>query len=40
MAERNQARADHARGELREIAGFRVADKIAKLYGFDVSRSI
>jgi membrane protein implicated in regulation of membrane protease activity len=31
MAERNQARANEARGELRQIVGFSAADEIAKL---------
>jgi len=31
MAERNQARANEARNELRQIVGFSVADEIAKL---------
>jgi hypothetical protein len=31
MAERNQARAQQARDELRQIVGFSVADEIAKL---------
>ena len=31
MAERNQARARHARDELRQVVGFSVADEIEKL---------
>jgi hypothetical protein len=31
MSERNQARANEARGELRQIVGFSAADEIAKL---------
>ena len=31
MAERNQARATKARGELRQIVGFSAADEISKL---------
>jgi len=31
MAERNHARANEARDELRQIVGFSVADEIAKL---------
>jgi len=40
MGERNQARADYPRSELRLMAGFRAADEIAKLYGLNASRSI
>jgi hypothetical protein len=33
MAERNEARANEARDELRQIVGFRAADEIESLIG-------
>ena len=40
MAERNQARANEARDELRHIAGFSVADEITKLDSLKAAGSI
>jgi cbb3-type cytochrome oxidase subunit 3 len=40
MAERNQARANEAREELRHIVGFSVADEITKLDNLKASGSI
>ncbi len=40
MAERNQARAQHVREELRHMAGFSVADEIEKLDRLKASGSI
>ena len=40
MAERNQARANEAREELRHIVGFSAADEIAKLDNLKASGSI
>jgi hypothetical protein len=40
MAERNQARAQHARDELRQLVGFRAADEIEKLDRLKSSGSI
>ncbi len=40
MAERNAARAKHARGELRQIVGFSAADEIEKLDRLKTAGSI
>ena len=40
MAERNQARAQHARDELRHMVGFSIADEIEKLNRLKSSGSI
>ena len=39
MAERNQARAQHAREELRHLVGFSAADEIEKLGRLTVNRA-